>query len=504
MSNIEDLKEELEEIGLLDSMSMVLRWDQQTYMPDEAMKFRSEQMSYMDMLIHRRKTSDGLEKKLSKFLDLETGDIQGDGLSEDEQSLLKETYRDYDHAKSLPTDFIGKFSEAGSQSVQAWKEAKEEDDFKVFLPHLKEMVELSKQKAEYIGYEDKPLDALIDVFEPGMTTERIMDLFQPLKRRLDDLTERISKSEVNIDGSPLNGNFPEDKQYEFTCDLLEGMGFDFDRGRQDDSAHPFTMGFHPSDTRVTNRFDESRIASSVGSAIHEGGHALYEQGLDPEEFGNPLGEAISFGIHESQSRLWENLVGASRSFWSFWFLKLQEYFPNELEGVTLDEWYRAYNKVEPSLVRVESDEVHYNLHILLRFEIEDRLINEGMDPEKVPELWNEKMSDYIGITPEGDAEGPLQDIHWSWGQFGYFPSYSLGNFFSVQIFNQAKRELPGLKEDFKAGKFGPLKEWLNENVHEVGCRYKAAELIERLTGKEPSSEPFLDYLEEKYSRIYEL
>ncbi len=504
MSEIDPLKKKLREIGFLDSTSMTLRWDQQTYMPDGAAEFRSKQKSFIDQLIHRRLTGREFEGVLGQYVDLESGEVLDDGLSRRSRRALEETFRDYDKARSLPTEFVGKLSEAGSRSVQAWHKAKEEDDFEIFLPHLEEMVGLSKKKAEFLGYEEEPLDALIDYFEPGMTTAKLKEIFRPVRERLTDFTDRLAAADDPVDDGLLTGDFPADVQYDFTCEILESMGFDFDRGRQDETAHPFTMGMHPTDTRVTNRFDPERVVSAIGSAVHEGGHGLYEQGLDPEEFGNPLGQAVSFGIHESQSRLWENLVGSSKPFWRHWLPRLKAHFPGQLDGVELDEWYELYNRVEPSLIRVESDEVHYNLHILLRFELEDALINGGADPARVPELWDEKMEEYIGVTPESDAEGALQDIHWSWGQFGYFPSYALGNFYSVQIFEQVKAEIPDVMDLIGQGDLLPIKEWLNENIHAYGREFKAGELIRELTGEEPSAEPFLDYLEDKYSEIYGL
>ncbi len=504
MANITELKNNLREIGLVDSMNRILNWDQQTYMPDGAAEFRAEQSSYMSRLFHRKLTGDTLRNNLKKFIDLETGNLKKNELSTRNQRMLQEVYRDYRHAISLPQDFVGKLAEAGSRSVQAWKKAKEADDFNLFRPHLEKMVNLEKQKAEYFGYEDKPLDALLDFYEPGMTTKKVTELFVPVKERLTTLAERIKESGKEIDDSFMCNSYPESKQRKLSREMLKTMGYDFDRGRQDVSAHPFTVGFHPTDTRFTNRFAEGCLASSISSAVHEGGHALYEQGLNPDEFGNPLGEAISYGIHESQSRLWENMVGASRPYWQYWLPKLKEYFSDDLEGMTLGEWYRAYNKVEPSLIRVDSDEVHYNLHILVRFEIEDRLINSNFEVKHLPEIWNEKMEHYIGLKPETDTQGVLQDIHWSWGQFGYFPSYSLGTFYSVQIFNQAKEEIPELMDLIARGELIRLKEWLNENVHKLGRRFKAGELIKELTGNEPSSDPFLDYLEEKYSQIYDL
>ncbi len=502
MSDIRRLKSTLREIGWLESTRAVLHWDQETYMPGGGGEFRAKQIAYLSTLIHKKITGQKFKNLLAQFADLENGQLKPDGGSDVQRRMLEETYRDYKLAAALPPDFVGELAEHASQSAQVWQEARKRDDFSHFQPYLQKMVKLQKQKAEYLGYEDKPLDALLDLYEPGMSTEKIKSIFKPVKERLIGLAQKIRESKVKIDGSFLHKDYPQDKQYQFSLKLLEAVGYNFNHGREDKSAHPFTTGFHPTDTRLTIRFDENDLASSIGAAIHEGGHALYEQGLNPEEFGNPLGQAISFGVHESQSRLWENLVGRSKPFWEYWLPQLKNYFPEKLKGVDLEEWYRAYNKVEPSTIRVQADEVHYNLHILLRLEIEDQLINGDLPVSKLPQVWNAKMKDYIGIKPERDAQGVLQDIHWSWGQFGYFPTYSLGNFYGVQIFYAALEEIPDLYELMRGGELSPLKEWLNQNIHQKGREVKAAELIADLCGEKPSSKPFMDYIDTKYSQIY--
>jgi len=293
-----------------------------------------------------------------------------------------------------------------------------------------------------------------------------------------------------------------DKQWDFGVKILEDMGYDLNIGRQDKSAHPFTTSFHPTDVRITTRFNKNNLLSALSSTIHEGGHALYEQGMDPEWYGTPFCDAVSYGIHESQSRLWENLVGLSKPFWSYYFPRLQKVFPENLSNISLDDFYRAVNTIEPSLIRVEADEATYNLHIMLRFEVEKLIINDRIPVAELPELWNDKMEEYLGVRQGTDAEGVLQDVHWSFGGFGYFPTYALGNLYNVPIFNQAQNEIEDLDIKIASGNLIELRNWLGEKVHRVGRRRTAAELIVDITGKKLSANPFMDYLEDKYKEVY--
>jgi carboxypeptidase Taq len=364
------------------------------------------------------------------------------------------------------------------------------------------MIELKKQEADYLGYDDKPYDALLDEFEPGMTTETVKALFGDLKKRLVKLVEKISAAE-QVDDSILQQSFSTDEQWKFGIKMANAIGLDLTRARQDVSAHPFTIGFHPDDVRITTRLNDKMLLSGLFSTIHEGGHAIYEQGLSKDHFGDPLGEAASFGIHESQSRLWENQVGRSKEFWTYALPILKKHF-SQLKDVKLDDWYRVINVVRPSMIRVESDEVYYSLHIMLRFDIESQIINGKVDVKDIPALWNEKMKEYFGIMPKNDSEGVMQDVHWSFGGFGYFPSYAMGNLYGAQIMEQAEKEIPNLWDNFKKGEFLPLKDWLNDKVHKHGRYYDPEKLIEVISGAPLSADPFMNYLEKKYAEIYKL
>lgn len=364
------------------------------------------------------------------------------------------------------------------------------------------MIELKKREADYYGYKEKPYDALLDGFEPGMTTATVEKLFGGLKERLVKLVDKIKAAE-QVDDSILQQSFNTDEQWKFGMKIAEAIGLDMKRARQDVSAHPFTIGFHPDDVRITTRLNDKMLLSGLFSTIHESGHAIYEQGLNKEHFGNPLGEAASFGIHESQSRLWENQVGRSKEFWTYALPVLKTHYP-QLKDVKLDDWYRIVNTVRPSMIRVEADEVYYSLHIMLRFDVENQIINGNVDVKDIPALWNAKMKEYFGLTPKNDAEGVMQDVHWSFGGFGYFPSYAMGNLYGAQIMEQAEKEIPGLYDKFAKGEFLPLKNWLNEKVHQPGRYYDPEKLVEIITGAPLSADPFMNYLEKKYTEIYNL
>lgn len=344
----------------------------------------------------------------------------------------------------------------------------------------------------------------MDVYEPGATIAELQPVFATLKARLVPLLKRITESRVRIDDSILHHSYDHARQLEFGRLVLTAMGYDFDRGRLDLSAHPFTTSFHPTDVRVTTRVHEHELQSCLFSCIHEGGHGLYDQGLDQQYFGTPLGDSVSLGIHESQSRLWENCIGRSRPFWRFFYPVLQQTFHDQLCGVDVEQFYAAINRVKSSLIRVEADELTYNLHIMLRFEIEQDLIEGKAQPEDLPEIWNRKMEEYLDIVPPTDAEGVLQDVHWSFGSFGYFPTYTLGNLYSVQFFEQAKLEIPQLEDEIATGQLMGLRRWLEQKIHRWGRMFTPAHLAERVTGSTVSPEPFLNYVEKKYGELYQL
>ncbi len=505
-ASLDTLTSKLREIHHLRDAAAVLSWDQETYMPQRSGAIRAEQLATLQTLAHNQLGSSEIESLLGSFLDLETGTIlpqQHASLDEASQALLRETWRDFSRAKKLPSHFVNELERECSLAQQVWVEARKTNDFKRFLPNLERLVGFKRQEADYLGYTDSPYNALLDTFEPGSTVAQLRPLFAELRTHLIRLLDQIRNSPVQPNTKLLTQSFDTSKQVDFGRLVLKQMGYNFERGRLDLSAHPFTTSFHPTDVRVTTRVFDTDLPSCLFSCIHEGGHGLYEQGLSAQHYGTPLGEAISLGIHESQSRLWENSVGRSQAFWQYFYPKLQEVFPTQLGGVQADEFYLAINQVVPSLIRVEADELTYNLHIMVRFEIELEIIEGRVHVEDLPELWNVKIQEYLGITPSNDAEGVLQDVHWSFGAFGYFPTYTLGNLYAAMLFYQAKKDMADLEQNIGQGNFLPLKNWLNDRVHQWGRQYSAGELIRRVTGQALTPEPFIQDLEEKFSNLYQ-
>jgi len=503
LATLEPLTNRLLEIRRIQSAASVLSWDQETYMPAGGGAARAEQIATLEGLAHEKLVSQEVETLLADWIDPATGQAAA-GWDEPSRSLLRETWRDFSRAKKLPSAFVIRLSRECSLAQQAWVTAREESRFSKFLPSLRTIISLKREEADYLGYRNSPYDALLDTYEPGATIGQLAPLFTELRERLVVLLRKVQASGVAVDDTCLHQRFDQTKQIEFGRLVLVAMGYDFERGRLDLSAHPFTTSFHPTDVRVTTRVFEKDLPSCLFSCIHEGGHGLYDQGLDPRHYGSPLGESVSLGIHESQSRLWENCVGRSRAFWHCFYPILQQTFPQQLGTVPLDLFYAAINRASPSLIRVEADELTYNLHIMLRVEIEQALIENRVQPDDLPELWNEKMQSYLGIVPEQDAEGVLQDVHWSMGAFGYFPTYTLGNLYAVQFFEQAKQELPQLEEHIAAGQLVPLRRWLEQKIHRWGRMFTPDHLARRVTGKGVSPEPFLHYLEGKYRELYQL
>lgn len=495
-SKFSALLEQLDTIQSLAGISSVLSWDQETYMPDGAIDARAKQSALMATLVHERWTSRAFRDTLAQFVDLSTGDVD-DSLSFEQRRLIEEAYRDWRQANGLPQAFVESLSKLLSESQHVWQNAKKTHDFASFAPYLKDIIDKSKQKAGFLGEFETPYDALLDEFEPGMTSAKLTPLFATLRDRSVALLQKIQAKPAPK--SVLVGPFDTDAQWNLGMDMLALMGFDFNCGRQDLSTHPFTTEFDRTDVRVTTRVHPDKLMDGFSSTIHEGGHALYEQGLDPEWAGTPLGASCSLGIHESQSRLWEKLVGMSRPFWQAMYPRFQERFPDQLGGVSLDEFYADINRVAPSLIRVEADELTYNLHILIRFELEMMMINSEVDVMDLPELWADKYEAYLGIRPETVADGILQDVHWSAGLIGYFPTYTLGNLYSVQIFEAAKQAIPGLVDQIGALQFSQLKTWLNTAIHRPGRLYGADDLVTRVTGAGLQVDPFMTYLENKYS-----
>jgi carboxypeptidase Taq len=487
----------IRDIGLLGSVESVLGWDERVMMPDKGAEHRSNQMSLLARLTHQQLTSPRVGELLSR---VEGTDLVRESES-DAAANVREIRRSYDRATKVPTRLVEELTKTGVLGQQAWVEARKKSDFLTFRPWLEKLVGLKREEANYVGYKQHPYDALLDDYEPGDTTADVTRVFESLRAPLVDLVGRIAQSGKTAPVELFERNYPADAQQRFARDAAEKVGFDFSSGRLDVSVHPFCTQIGPGDVRMTTRYNEGRFGAFFG-VLHETGHGLYSQGLDPAHFGTPRGQYISLGIHESQSRLYENFVGRSRSFWQFFYPQAKQAFPDALRDVSVEQWLFANNDVRPGFIRVEADEATYNLHILLRFELEQALVSGDLAPADVPGAWNERMRHYLGLTPPDDAHGCLQDIHWSSGGIGYFPTYTLGNLCAAQFFEQASKDLGDLDAQFAAGEFRPLLSWLNENIHRHGRRYTARQLVKRVTGRDLSAEPLLNHLRRKASEFY--
>ncbi len=496
--DIKALREQLGEIADLKSAIALLQWDHEVYMPPKAAPGRGQQLATLCTLCHKMFTSPEMGGMLKKARD-------GAGeLSPDDAALISETLYDYERETKLPESFVKTFAVEQSKAYEEWTKARAESDFKMFQPSLERVVELLKEKAELLGYEDTPYDALLESYERGMTTAKLKEIFGELATKQADLIERIVNSPNQPDVQWLEQNWNTKAQLDFTVRVLNDMGYDFDAGRQDISVHPFTTNFDVFDVRVTTRAYENELFTALTGSIHEGGHALYEQGLLEKDRRTCLAEAPSLGIHESQSRMWENIVGRSKPFWNHYLPEFKKYFPGQMDKVTAEDIYKAVNHVKPSFIRVEADECTYNLHIIIRFEIEVALMQDDIKVAEVPELWNAKVKDYLGLDLTDDALGCLQDIHWSHGAIGYFPTYALGNLYSAQLFAKIEQDVPDLMNEIGNGNFRPLLDWLRTNVHAHGRRKTAPQIVRDATGLEPCSVPYLEYLERKYGQLYGL
>ena len=493
---LEKLRKKLATVADLGSAGALLAWDQQTYMPKGGVEGRAEAMATLSRLAHE------------SFVDPETGgllDAAGDlDPGTEDGALVRRARRDYERSTRLPSRLVEEMSRASALAEPAWVEAREASDFSLFAPHLEKMLPLQREAAEALGYEDHPYDALLDGYEPGGRKVRLEKMFGELKAGIVPMIRRISEGGDDGRAALLRGDFDEAAQEKFGEGVVTAFGYDWDRGRQDRTVHPFCINFGPDDVRITTRFDPEWLSPALFGTMHETGHALYEQGVDPRYSRTPLSGGTSMGIHESQSRMWENLVGRSRGFWSCYYPRLQEAFPERLRGVDAERFYRAINAVSPSEIRVEADEITYNLHILLRFELEVALIEGSLTVSELPEAWDAKMEEYLGITPESAATGVLQDVHWSAGLFGYFPTYTVGNVLSVQFFEEAVKAHPEIPEGIRGGEFSTLLHWLRKNIHRHGSRYLPDEIVERVTGRPLDTAPYLRYLQTKFGELYDL
>ena len=478
-------------------MSMsVLSWDQETKMPKNGSKFRAQQLSTLAEISHELSTN----KKYGDLLNILNSN---ENLTNDQKRNVYLSLKAFNKAAKYNSEFIIEESKLISNAFQKWRLAKDNNNFSIFEDSLKKLVDLRIKECEILGYDVHPYDALLNQYEPGLTTAQVENIFSDVKEFLVPFINKISKSN-KIDDSFFYKKYSHDKQWDFGIELLKKMEYDFNSGRQDLSAHPFSTHFSPDDARVTTRIDEDNLSEMIWSCIHEGGHALYEQGVLPENYGLPLGETISLGIHESQSRLWENNVGRSIEYWNCNYDSLKSIFPKQLSDVSVNDFYKAANCVKPSLIRTNADELTYHLHVLIRFEIEKELIEGKISVKDLPSIWNHKYKEYLNITVPSDSLGVLQDIHWSHGSFGYFPTYTIGSFYAAQFFNQAKVENPNLLNNIKDGNNKNLLKWLREKIHENGKRYDAHVLCEQVTGEKLDFRFFKQYVIEKYSNLYSI
>ncbi|WP_440010387.1 carboxypeptidase M32 [Halomicrococcus sp. SG-WS-1] len=486
--------QKVKRINNVEGAAGILGWDQEVMMPEGGTPARSQQRSALSAISHDLLTDDEMADLLA--------DLESQDLDDEQRAVVREVRRKHERATSVPTDLVEEISRTTSEALPKWEQAKEEDDFSIFAPTLEKLVELEREYAEHIDPEKDPYEVLFEEYEPYLGIDTAEETLERLRDELVPLIDDVRESDVDL-ASPFDGTYDADTQEDLARDVLDTLGYDWNRGRLDTAPHPFSSG-NQFDARVTTRFDESDPLGALMSTIHEFGHATYTLGLPDEEYGTPLGQSRDLTVHESQSRLWENHVGRSKAFWERFLPELTERFP-EAEDLTVDDLYEAVNEVyEDNLIRVEADELTYHMHIVVRFEIEKQLIRGEIDVEDVPELWNDKYEEYLGIRPDSDAEGCLQDIHWSHGSFGYFPTYSLGSVLAAQLYATAEEDIDDLDERVAAGDFEPLHDWLTENVHQHGARYTTDDLIERATGESFTADYFLDHVESKFSELYDL
>ncbi len=494
MNALPQLRAHLGTIHDLSSSAAVLEWDAETYMPDGATALRATQVATLRRLAHEAFAS----PDTSRLLD-EAEREAGKGADAATRALIEVTRRDLEKAMRLPSAFVGRLAEATGLARKAWRDARAASDFSLFAPHLETLVALNRQKAEYRGYADHPYTALLDEYEPGFTLEELRGTFAHLQAHLVPLVAALARR-PQPDSACLRGPFGEGEQWAWGLEVLGDIGFDFSRGRLDRSSHPFTTTFGTADVRLTTRIAPDYFPTAFFGTLHEAGHGLYEQGIDPIYSRTPLAEGTSLGMHESQSRLWENLVGRSRGFWQHYFPRLQHRFPAALHGVTPDDFVAALGRVEATPIRVEADEVTYNLHVALRFELEVALVEGSLAVADLPGAWDDGMERLLGIRPASDAEGVLQDVHWALGTMGYFPTYTLGTLMASMLFEAAERDLGPLEARFAAGDFAPLLEWLRRHVHQWGRARSARDILEATTGHALDPAPWLRYVRAKFDR----
>jgi carboxypeptidase Taq len=498
--NLKNLREIVGVVVDLEGAAGLLGWDQQTNMPPGGAQARAMQLSTLSRLAHERLVSE----ETGEALEATEKEVESLDPNSDEVRLVRKVRRDFDKARKVPPDWVGEFSRVTALAHHAWEKARAEADFSLFQPHLEKILQLRRDYVEFFAPYDHVYDPLLDDFEPGMKTAQVKAVFDELRSEQVSLIQDIVERGRPVDDSVVHQHFDEQKQWDFGIEVARAIGYDFERGRQDKSVHPFTSGFGTGDVRITTRFDRQFLNTALFGTMHEAGHAIYEQGINPEYDRTPLGTGASLAVHESQSRMWENLVGRSRAFWVGFYPRIKRVFPEQLGDVDLQSFYGAINRVEPSLIRVEADEATYNLHIMVRFELEIAMMQGALDVADLPDEWNSKFEDFLGLVPPDDAMGVLQDIHWSGGMIGYFPTYALGNLIAAQLWEKIEADVPDLRASIESGKFGVLLGWLRENLHRYGAKYEPMELLTMVTGSGLSAKPYLRYLRGKFQELYNL
>ena len=496
----QELVKFLDDLRNLGTIGGLLGWDQQVMMPAAAAPRRGAQMATLARIRHEMATSE----KAAHLLEDAEREMAGIEYDTDEASTIRVAKKDYEEATKLPSEFVAETARATATSHNVWTQARANNDFRSFQNTLERLLELKQQEAEYRGYSEHPYDALLGQYERGIRASQVKAIFDEHKPPLIKLIAEVKKHSDRVNNNVLHQHYDIDKQREFALDVVKGFGFDFERGRQDVAVHPFCSGYSRSDVRITTRFYEDFLNPSLFGMMHEAGHGMYEQGIPEQLDGTILGTGTSLAVHESQSRMWENVVGRSRGFWTWAFPKLRALFPDQLAKTDAEGFYRAINTIQPSFIRVEADEATYNLHIMLRFELEMDMVAGKVKVSDLPEEWNDRFEAYLGIEPPNDREGVLQDIHWSMGLMGYFSTYALGNLLAAQYYRKAIQERPSIPDDIANGKFDTLLTWLNENIHKHGRKFTSDELTHRLTGEGIQSRYYMEYLEKKYGEIYGL
>ncbi len=504
----EKLRELAGRVFDLASAADLLNWDMQTYMPPGGADGRAHALATLASLAHELFVRDDFGAAL-EAAEAEVGDLDPDS---DEAVIVARLRRDFDKSRRVPSEWVAKSVRIAGLAFSAWVQARPASDFAAFQPHIERVLDAKRSYVSFFEPYDSPYDPLLDDYEPGLKLAAVREIFSELRAVQVPLVQAISERAETVDDSFLRVAYDEKAQWDFGLEVIRDIGYDFDRGRQDKAPHPFSSAFNRGDVRITNRVNPNRFGSALFGSMHEAGHAIYSQGIAPalDRIPSLSGSTLeashdaSLGMQESQSRMLENLVGRSRPFWSAYYPRLQAVFPEQLGDIDVDTFYRGINKVERSLIRVEADEATYNLHILLRFEIEADLIEGNLAVADLPQAWNSKFEEYLGLTPPDDRRGVLQDIHWSDGYIGYFPTYTLGNIIAAQLWQKLGADIPDLEAQISKGNFSELIAWLGENVHRHGGKYQPMNLLKRITGQELSAKPYLEYLTGKYSEIYGL